>query len=105
MLPQAKRNLEEALEKGIKGPNRECSYYPCHFPNQDCTFCYCPFYPCLDERLGKFKISSKGEKVWSCKNCDWIHTREVAEKALEELRKNYTSEESLKEIFRRLRDG
>jgi hypothetical protein len=29
-----------------------CPYYPCHFEGQQCDFCYCPLYPCLDTSLG-----------------------------------------------------
>jgi threonine-phosphate decarboxylase len=44
------RNLAKARGKGPLGSNRECNYYPCHFESQDCTFCFCPFYPCQDGR-------------------------------------------------------
>ncbi len=104
MLQQAKTNLEEAIKNGIKGTNRECSYYPCHSHLQDCTFCYCPFYSCGDRMLGEFKISSKGKKVWSCMNCNWIHTSDVVKKVIEDLRKyNEIDEKVLREIFRRVR--
>ncbi len=66
--------------------NRECKHYPCHFEGQDCTFCYCPFYPCLDETKGKFVIGKRsGKKVWSCKSCSWIHEHEIAKAVLEKL--------------------
>ncbi len=67
-----------ALE-GIYGPNYECRYYPCHFNGQDCSFCYCPFYPCLIYDLGgEIKVSSGGY-VWSCEKCRWIHEPENVE--------------------------
>ncbi len=38
--------------------NEECSYYPCHQNLEDCTFCYCPAYPCYMRELGE-KIENK----------------------------------------------
>ncbi len=51
-----------------------CERYPCHFPEQDCAFCFCPFYPCMDSRTGG--RSQEGE--WSCCACVLIHRPEVA---------------------------
>ena len=64
-----------------KGPDKKCSYYPCHFLGQDCTLCYCPFYPCHDERLGWTLIGKKGNAVWDCKDCYWAHRPAVAREA------------------------
>ncbi len=72
-----------ALE-GRYGPNYECRYYPCHFEGQDCTFCFCPFYPCFIYDLGYIKKTTKGY-VWNCKDCHWIHEKEVVEEVLAEL--------------------
>jgi len=58
-----------------------CERYPCHFPEQDCALCFCPFYPCLDERTGGF--FDKGE--WSCSNCTLIHKKEVSDAVLDAL--------------------
>ncbi len=58
----------------IGGLNKNCRCFPCHAGMEDCTFCYCPFYPCLDESRGKFYVSEKtGESVWDCSGCLWIH--------------------------------
>ncbi|MFP4171038.1 MAG: cobyric acid synthase [Methanomassiliicoccales archaeon] len=54
-----------------------CPSFPCHHPNQSCTFCFCPFYPCLDRDLGRFIDGSKG-RVWDCSACAWIHRPSVA---------------------------
>ena len=63
-----------------------CEYYPCHFSGQDCTFCYCPFYPCEDDRGGgKYVQSSKGGQVWSCANCYIPHISSVVERMMEGL--------------------
>jgi hypothetical protein len=64
---------------GIYGSSLECLYYPCHFSGQDCSFCYCPFYPCLNYDLGGELIS---DDIWSCENCWWIHEGENAEKVI-----------------------
>ncbi len=57
----------------------DCEYYPCHFMGQDCTFCFCPFYPCLDGlTCGGYVVSKRtGRDVWSCKRCVWIHKKDV----------------------------
>jgi len=102
MLHKSLKSLEEALDRGVRGPNEECPYYPCHFYGQDCTFCFCPFYPCLDESLGKMKVGRKGREVWSCLHCSWIHNREVVERAIEEISGSGLSR---REIFWRLRYG
>jgi Zn-finger protein len=67
----------------------DCEYYPCHFLGHDCTFCFCPFYPCLDELTGGRHVVSKrtGRDIWSCKRCNWIHKREVVESISGELEK------------------
>lgn len=63
----------------LTGPSIECSYYPCHFDGQDCSLCYCIFYPCFIYKFGDLIVSSKGNFVWSCKRCDWIHRKEKVE--------------------------
>ncbi len=61
---------------------RSCKYYPCHFKGQDCLWCYCPLYPCLDPENGGKQVRSRktGDYVWSCIDCHWIHRKDVAEK-------------------------
>jgi threonine-phosphate decarboxylase len=86
----AEKEIGQALEKGIAARSRvDCEYYPCHFKGQDCTFCFCPFYPCEDTRTGGKLISkSTGGTVWSCIDCRLIHDGKIAEKVLEALIKN-----------------
>ncbi len=67
---------------GVYGAREDCEHYPCHFKGQDCTFCYCPFYPCLLYDLGGELIFSKGEYKWSCRGCRWIHEKENVEEVL-----------------------
>ncbi len=61
----------------VVGPNTQCEYYPCHEHPQNCTFCYCPFYPCGDGSTGGRWIKDKG--VWSCQDCEWIHQDDTVE--------------------------
>jgi glycerophosphoryl diester phosphodiesterase len=57
-----------------------CQYYPCHhFPDQDCTHCFCPLYPCKDEELGSYVRTKKGKRFWSCIKCRLVHGKNVAE--------------------------
>lgn len=63
--------------------NRKCAHYPCHTGLEDCTFCYCPLYPCQNEARGKYIISQKsGRQVWSCRDCNWIHKKKVVNNIL-----------------------
>ncbi|MEA3402473.1 MAG: cysteine-rich small domain-containing protein [Armatimonadota bacterium] len=88
MHPLAERHFATVLQSyELAGPNEGCKYYPCHSIVEDCTWCYCPFYPCEDESLGEYVISKRtGKQVWSCKRCTWIHRKRVAEQVLETLR-------------------
>ncbi|MBE8539700.1 cysteine-rich small domain-containing protein [Geoglobus acetivorans] len=70
------RTLKELFQTLSGVEKEECEYYPCHFDGQDCSFCFCPFYPCLIyETGGKFK----DDKVWSCVDCHYIHKKEIAD--------------------------
>lgn len=86
----AEKEIGKALDKGATARSRvDCEYYPCHIEGQDCTFCFCPFYPCEDTRTGgKYIPKSTGGTVWSCIGCRLIHDGAIAEKILEGLMKN-----------------
>ena len=86
----AEKQIGQALEKGVAARSRvDCEYFPCHFEGQDCTFCFCPFYPCEDTRTGgKLIPKSTGGTVWSCIDCRLIHDEKIAENVLVELMKN-----------------
>jgi len=60
-----------------------CERYPCHFPEQDCTLCFCPFYPCMDERTGGRAEGSE----WICDSCTLVHNPDVASKIMDCLMK------------------
>ncbi len=65
----------------INRTNKFCNYYSCHKGLQDCSFCYCPFYPCLDKELGGYVYhNDKKSKVWSCRDCNFIHKKQVTDK-------------------------
>lgn len=73
--------------KKISRLNKDCAYYPCHDGLQDCTFCYCPFYPCKDSRRGIYIVTRDKKKIWSCKDCNWIHTRKVVDRIFAMIRR------------------
>ncbi|MBI5417576.1 sirohydrochlorin cobaltochelatase [Candidatus Poribacteria bacterium] len=75
--------------KEINRTNKSCNYFPCHSDLEDCTFCYCPFYPCLDAKKGNFIYSQKiKKKIWACQDCNWIHKKSVVNKILNLIRNN-----------------
>jgi Zn-finger protein len=53
-----------------------CQYYPCHTIQGefDCSLCYCPFYPCKNEKLGEYLK----DDIWDCSGCNIIHDVKVA---------------------------
>ncbi|MEM2096706.1 MAG: cysteine-rich small domain-containing protein [Methanothrix sp.] len=71
-----------------------CDRYPCHFEGQDCTFCFCPFYPCLDESLGCMI-----DGVWRCDGCTMLHRADVAAEVVEALLRG----DELEAVWRRVR--
>lgn len=64
-----------------------CENFPCHFPGQDCSLCFCPFYPCRDPRTG----GQEKDGSWSCKSCIIVHRPDVAEQILDALMKGETT--------------
>ena len=56
----------------------ECAYYPCHKGLEDCTYCYCPIYPCKYEEFGQW-IGEDDKKVWDCSKCLIFHKKKVAQ--------------------------
>ncbi len=72
-----KKVLEE-FARGDIGPNTACEYHPSHYRGQNCSFCYCPFYPCNDADLGKTSVSKRtGVSVWDCSSCLFCHRNDV----------------------------
>lgn len=81
-----KKKVNEELMRGWTGPDASCEYHPCHFTGQDCTFCYCPFYPCGDTDFG-CEIQGRHGPVWSCSDCLFIHRTEVCRFVMSEARR------------------
>ncbi|MFP4655603.1 MAG: cysteine-rich small domain-containing protein, partial [Methanohalobium sp.] len=106
-LEQGDKFLSSTLESATTGNHSSrstCEYYPCHYPGQDCTFCFCPFYPCEDERTGgRYIERSGGGKVWSCSDCHIIHMEEIVEYILDVLmEEDNETEDSLKKAWERI---
>jgi len=79
-----KKKVAEEMKRGHRGPDAGCPYHPSHFKGQDCTFCYCPFYPCNDTDLGADIGSKRGGTVWDCTDCLFIHRTNVCRFILSE---------------------
>jgi adenosylcobyric acid synthase len=97
-----RKKVEEEVKRGTIGPDHGCPYHPSHFIGQDCTFCFCPFYPCEDEKLGKFIGSRRGKQVWDCSDCLFIHRKEVVGFVMDEIRRfgfGKCGDERMSEIF------
>ncbi|HID17437.1 TPA: hypothetical protein EYP26_03995 [Candidatus Bathyarchaeota archaeon] len=85
MIKAAVKDINRALRSGrLRGPDVSCEYYPCHFPGQDCTWCFCPFYPCGDPSAGgkTKRLGGTRRLVWDCSRCSWIHEPKVAMEVL-----------------------
>ena len=80
-----KKKVNEELKAGWIGPNQSCDYHPSHFEGQDCTFCYCPFYPCEDTDLGDFIVGRRGNRIWNCSDCLFIPRTPVVKFVLSEI--------------------
>jgi glycerophosphoryl diester phosphodiesterase len=72
--------IREAADEPLKATGKaNCEYYPCHhIPDQDCTHCFCPLYPCKDKDLGKYVRTKKGKRFWTCIDCQLVHRPYVA---------------------------
>ncbi|MCS4540869.1 MAG: hypothetical protein HY929_00890 [Euryarchaeota archaeon] len=69
----------------IVGPKKDCEHYPCHFDGQDCTWCFCAFFPCGDQLTGGKRVIGRFSKqfVWSCEDCNWVHRGNIARRILD----------------------
>lgn len=101
-----KEKVRAELVVGLRGPDPECEYHPCHYEGQDCSWCFCPFYPCEIHELGDYVRSSRtGEMVWSCVDCEYLHRPEVATyvaKRVKELFITDPEDPRLKSLFKEL---
>ncbi len=90
-LPEQTEEFYERFFNGDiqEGPNLECEYFACHNGQENCTFCYCPFYPCGDGATNGKWIEDKN--VWNCKDCNWIHKDVVVDEILDYIKDNIKS--------------
>ena len=65
--------------------NRACCAYPCHDDLEDCTFPYCPLYPCLYETKGEYTVLNH---IWDCSKCTMVHKKVYVDKIFEMIREN-----------------
>ncbi len=101
----AKNELEATLKERraniSENGRKTCEYYPCHFEGQDCTFCYCPFYPCNDTRTGGRLIerSRSKELVWGCTDCYIMHLKVPVDKIMKYLMSDEDTDKMLKHAW------
>ncbi len=82
--------INEILKtKELPGIDMNCDYFPCHKGLKDCSFCYCPFYPCYHDKTGGEEIISQKTRkpVWSCAKCLIPHNPAYVNKIYEGLLK------------------
>ncbi|MCI5866703.1 MAG: precorrin-3B C(17)-methyltransferase [Methanosphaera sp.] len=90
--PQTEEFYEKFFNGEIReGQNTDCEYFPCHEKQENCTFCYCPIYPCGDGATNGKWITDKD--VWNCKDCNWIHNDKVVDEILDFVKENIHSME------------
>ena len=70
------KKVNEEIQRGWIGPDHNCPYHPAHFTGQDCSFCYCPFFPCNDTTFG-WELQGRHGSVWNCSDCLFIHRTPV----------------------------
>lgn len=73
-----------------------CDKFPCHGLDQDCSLCFCPFYPCRDRRTGGQMLDG----AWSCQHCRIIHRADVAGMVMDALMRG----EALAAVWKRLEE-
>ena len=70
------KKVNDEIKRGWLGPDHNCPYHPAHFTGQDCSFCYCPFFPCNDKTFG-WELQGRHGPVWNCSDCLFIHRTPV----------------------------
>ena len=104
-MDRIRKKVDEEFRRGWIGSDHNCPYHPSHFSGQDCSFCYCPFYPCNDTTLGS-ELQGRHGPVWNCTDCLFIHRTEVCKFIYSELKRlNITDpmDPRLEDIFKECR--
>ena len=81
---------KKKIKISINRINKVCECYPCHDKLEDCTFCYCPFYPCGNKRRGKYITvirDNESKLIWDCSKCTWIHKKSTVDIIFKEINK------------------
>ena len=88
IIELAKKYINNILQsEDLRGIDKSCVHFPCHSTIDDCTWCYCPFYPCYSIYTGgKTIFTSDGKPVWSCKDCTWIHKKSYSQSIFKRLK-------------------
>jgi len=78
---------------------KECKFYPCHDKLEDCTFCYCPIYPCkIPETGGKFiKTGLSNKEIWDCTQCTIVHDKSFVDNVKNYMKKLIKEQLCIKE--------
>jgi len=100
------KKVNEEIERGWLGPNTSCPYHPAHFTGQDCSFCYCPFFPCNDTTFG-WELQGRHGPVWNCSDCLFIHRTPVVKfiySEIERLGIKDAGDERFRDIFKEAKE-
>lgn len=100
-MKSIQNRVASEIEAGNIHCNTSCDYNCCHFEGQNCSFCYCPFYPCNDERFGNTIHTEKKGDIWSCEYCLLCHRDFFVEDVLATVEKEGigAGDSRLREIF------
>lgn len=104
-----KSRVDKAIARGNIHCNTGCEYHPCHFKGQNCSFCYCPFYPCNDTTFGRAIVSKRGNgnDIWDCSPCLFNHRNDVVEysfKRFSELGIEKADDPRIKDVFKECKE-
>ena len=68
--------------------------FPATLTEQDCSLCFCPFYPCQDERTG----GREKDGSWCCVDCLIVHRPERRRMIMDELMKGQSVPQAWKAL-------
>ena len=107
-MDSIRSKVDNELKRGNIGSNLSCPYHPSHYRGQNCSFCYCPFFPCNDTDLGRLVPSKRnGREILDCSQCLFCHDNKVVEysfKRFGELGITSSDDPRLKDVFREAKE-